>query len=195
MAESENIMTPEFRVSFPYVFRPQKAMEAGKDPKYSLVMLFAKGDKLPKLAAAVNKILTEKFGTDKTKWPKNITMPFRDQGEKSMGGYEAGGVFITPTSKQKPGLVDASNNDIIDEAEFYSGCYARATVRPFYYEVKGENGGVMKRGVSFGLQNIQKLRDGEPLSGRLKAQDEFEPVAGAVMEQTASDGGAMDLLN
>jgi hypothetical protein len=72
-----------------------------------------------------------------------------------------------------------SNNDIINEADFYPGCYARATVRPFWYDTAGN------KGVAFGLQNIQKLADGEPLGGRVVASKEFEPVAPA--------GGIRDL--
>lgn len=194
----KNLLTPEFRVSFPFVFRPQKPMNEGGTPKYSVVMLFPKGEKLTALKNAVKELLVEKLGADSQKWPKNLTLPFKDQGDKTMAGYEAGAVSITATSKVRPGLVNSANEDIIDEVEFYSGCYAHATVRPFFYEVKGENGGVMKRGVSFGLQNIQKKRDGEPLSGRMKAQDEFEPVAGAGTSEASvavGSGGAMDLLN
>lgn len=188
----ENIMTPEFRVSFPFVFRPQKAMEEGKPDKYSVVMLFRKGEKLESLVSAVNKTLADKFGADKTAWPKGLTLPFRDQGDRSLPGYEPGAVFITPTSKYAPGLVDAARAPIIDEVEFYAGCYARATLRPFYYEVKGKTGGVLKRGVSFALQNIQKLRDGDSLSGRPKPEDEFEPVK--IEDGLRLGGDPMDML-
>ena len=32
------------------------------------------------------------------------------------------------------------------------------------------------RGISFGLNNVQKLGDGERLDGRLKAEDDFDPI-------------------
>lgn len=199
MAESENIMTPEFRASFAHVFRPQaNPANPNAEAKYSLACLFPHPSKMPpsykkeyeafvlKIKAAVNKAIADKWGAKK---PANLRMPFRDQGEKTFDGYEAGALWFNASSKQKPGLIDAAANDIIDEAEFYSGVYARATLRVYAYDASGN------RGVGIGLQNIQKLRDGEPLSGRLKAQDEFEPVAGAVMEQAAaSEGGAMDLF-
>ena len=109
-----------------------------------------------------------------------ISNGFRDQGEKTFEGYVAGAKFINATSNTKPGLVDAQNNDIINEADFYPGCYARATVRPFWYDTAGN------KGVAFGLQNIQKLADGEPLGGRVSASKEFEPVA------PANGGGSAD---
>lgn len=172
---TDNVMTPEFRVSYPYVFKPQQPMKGseGKDPKYSVVMLFKKGEDLSKLKAAAQAAAVEKWGADQAKWPKNLRVPFRDQGEKESEGYEEGAVFVTATSKAKPGLVDANLNHIIDESEFYAGCYARATVRAFAYDNAGN------RGISFGLQNVQKLRDGESLSGRVKAEDEFQPIASA----------------
>ncbi len=167
----ETVLTPKFRVSFPYVFRPSKPMQAGAEPKYSITMLFPKGADLSALKAAAQAAVVEKWGADKTKWPKNMRNPFRDQGEKEFEGYEEGATFLTATSKQRPGLVDADVKDIIDEHAFYPGCYARASVRAFAYDQAGN------RGVSFGLQNLQKLADGDPLGGRTKPTDDFEPVA------------------
>lgn len=165
---AENVMTPEFRASFPNLFRPAKQMAgATGDPKYTLTMLFPKGADLAKLKAAAAEAAKEKWGD---KIPKGLRNPFRDQGEKEFEGYEAGAVFITATSKQRPGLVDARVQDIVEERDFYPGCYARATVRAFAYDQAGN------RGVAFGLQNVQKLRDGDPLGGRTRPSDDFEPV-------------------
>lgn len=168
---SENVITSEFRVSFANVFRPGKVMQEGATPKYGVTMLFPKGADLSALTSAAHAVMVEKWGADKAKWPKNLRNPFRDQGEKDHAGYEAGAVFINATSQQRPGLVDAKLQDIIEERDFYSGCFARASVRAFAYDKAGN------RGVAFGLQNVQKLRDGEPLGGRSRPSDDFEPVA------------------
>jgi hypothetical protein len=165
---SENIMTPKFRVSFPDVFRPGKADDMGKQ-KYGLTMLFEKDADISALMKAAEQAAVDKWGADKSKWPKNLRNPFRDQGDKEYEGYVPGAIFITAKANQRPGLVNARNEDIIEEHEFYAGCYARATVRAFAYDNKS-------KGVAFGLQNIQKLGDGEPFSGRLKACEEFAPV-------------------
>lgn len=175
-----SVMTPRFKVSFPNVFRPGKAMQEGAEPKYGIAMLFALGADLSVLKAAANDAVIEKWGADKTKWPKNLRNPFRDQGEKEFAGYEAGAIFMSATSKQRPGLVDASNQDIINEADFYAGCYARATVNAFCYDKAGN------RGVSFGLNNVQKLDDGEPLGGRTRASDDFAS-AGEAMGKESTD--------
>ena len=177
---SENVITPEFRVSFANVFRPAKPMQAGAEAKYGLTMLFPKGADLSALKKAAQDAVVEKWGADQAKWPKNLRNPFRDQGERDYEGFEEGAVFINATSKQRPGLVDAKVQDIIEEHQFYSGCYARASVRAFAYDQAGN------RGVAFGLQNVQKLRDGDPLGGRSRPSDDFEPVADAAASQPAS---------
>ncbi|PWG75044.1 hypothetical protein DF186_14750, partial [Enterococcus hirae] len=55
------------------------------------------------------------------------------------------------------------------------------SIRPFTYDVSGN------RGVAFGLQNVQKLRDGDPLGGRTKPEDDFEPMPGAEEGSTAGN--------
>lgn len=169
----DNVTTGKFRVSFPWVFRAQKAMTEGADPKYSITMLFPKGEDLTALKKAAHQAAVEKWGADMNKWPKGLRNPFRNQGEKEFEGYEDGAIFITATSKQRPGLVDAKVQDIIEEHEFYPGCYARASVRAFAYDQKGN------RGVSFGLQNVQKLADGDPLGGRSRPSDDFDAAVDA----------------
>lgn len=168
-----NIISPEFRVSFPNVFRPQAMKGSNNEPKYGITMLFKKGENLAALEKAVLDCATEALGADRSKWPKGLRSPFRDQGERDYEGYEQGAVFVNATSKQRPGLVDANVQDIIEERQFYAGCYARASLRAFYYDSSGN------KGVGFGVQNIQKTRDGEPLGGRTTPEQDFGPVQGA----------------
>jgi len=181
----DNINTSKFRVSFPYVFRPAKPMQAGAEPKYSIVMLFPKGADLSALRKAAVEAATEKWGADQNKWPKNMRNPFRNQGEKQFEGYEEGAFFITATSKQRPGLVDQKLNDIIEDRDFYPGCYARASVKAFAYSQAGNHG------VSFGLQNVQKLAEGDPLGGRTKPTDDFEAVVDESAPETGQSASAI----
>lgn len=164
--EFKKVMTPMFRVSFPQVFKP-KAF-GNQEPKYSLTMLFDKESAdLSDLKKAAIACAKEKWG-EKDKWPKKLQMPFSDGDEKAdLEGY-AGMIVVRATAKQKPGLVDKDLDPIIDESIFYAGCYARATLSVFAYDVQGN------KGVSFGLQNIQKLKDGEAFSGRKDATKEFD---------------------
>lgn len=190
-----NVMTPEFRVSYPAVFKPQVNNLNGKS-EFSVTMLFDKKADLAALKNAAKEAIEVKWGKDKAKWPKGLRLPFRDQAEKAKevdgkqvlpAGYEEGATFITARSNQRPGVIDRKKDDIIDETEFYAGCYARATLRAYTYDQSGN------RGVSFGLQNLQKLRDGERLGGRTAAQDDFSAVEGG--DDPFGDIGKKDPLD
>ena len=168
MSDMAKVMTPEFRVSFPAVFQPTSF--EGQQPKYKINMMFPKGtnlDDMEKLAIAA----VDKEWPDKAKRPTDMKTPFRD-GDKEKPDWPeyADAIFVAATSKMKPGLVDANVQPIIKESEFYAGCYARATVTAYAYDKAGN------RGVAFGLQNIQKIKDGEPFSGREKPEDEFDAL-------------------
>jgi hypothetical protein len=80
----------------------------------------------------------------------------------------------------QPGLVDQNLQRIISTDDFYSGCYARATITAYGYDKAGN------KGVAFGLQNVQKLADGERFSGRTAAEDDFEAVDDFVAESDDS---------
>ncbi|MDP3939789.1 MAG: DUF2815 family protein [Deltaproteobacteria bacterium] len=181
----ENVITSPFRVSYPQVFRSKHNDLNGKD-EYSVVALFPKGADLSVLQKAANDAIVDKWGADKAKWPKPLRSPFRKHEEKEKDGklpegMEPGGIFISLRSIQRPGLVDGDRQPVIDETGFYAGCYARAQVRAYAYDMKGN------KGVAFGLQNLQKMADGDPLSGRQKAEDAFEPVAGVAADADAGD--------
>ncbi|MES2348460.1 MAG: DUF2815 family protein [Pseudomonadota bacterium] len=183
---TDKLITPEFRVSFANIFRPATPLPgtpAGAKPKYGLTMLFPKGADLSAMKAAAQTAAVEKFG-DKLKDPnfaKRLRSPFRDQGEKTFEGYESGAIFVNVTSGQRPGLVDQNVQPIIEESQFYSGCYAIASLNAFAYDTAGNVG------VAFGVNNIQKRRDGEPLGGRTRPEDDFVPAEGGT-GAPASDG-------
>lgn len=189
----ESALTPEFRVSFPYVFtgQPKDKKKDGATVtvmKYSVMMLFPKDADLTVLATLVNNVMAKKFGEDKTKWPK-IRKPFRDQAEKveKYKGYEAGAVFAAATTETKPGVLDVTGKRIVEPSEFYAGCYAMATIRAFYYKNTGNEG------IAFGLSNIMKTRDGENISGRASAEEEFKAVVG--QGATPSPAALKDLFD
>lgn len=175
------VTTPKFRASFAYIFTPQEPMAGAGDPtpKYGVTMLFdqeAQGTKefglLKQLALAAAR---EKFG-DKLKpdgkgWFIGLRNPLRDGAEKTeLEGYGDGVIFAAATSKMQPGLVDQGLQRIISEKDFFSGCYARATVTAYGYDKAGN------KGVAFGLQNVQKLGDGVAFSGRTAAEDDFDSI-------------------
>lgn len=178
----ETVTTKKFRVSYPNVFKPTNF--AGQDPKYGVTMLFDKSVDLAELRALAKKAVEKKWPDAairaKVLGNPKFKNPFRDGDTEKPDteGYK-NVVFIRANSKMKPGLVDRNVQPIIAEDEFYAGCYARATLTAYGYDMAGNIG------VAFGLQNLQKLEDGEPFSGRKAAEEEFE-----VMEDGVPQGAA-----
>lgn len=168
---------PVFRVSFPHVFEPVD-FEGDEKFKYRLTMLFPKDADLTELKRAAQNARIEALGKDKKKWPANLVSPFNDGATKEdLAGYEDT-IFVTASSKDKPQIVDRHREPITDPEDFYPGCYAKASLIAFYYDV-GKN-----KGVSFALQNLQKVKDGENLSGKPNAEDDFEDIE---LDDTDSD--------
>ena len=100
--------------------------------------------------------------------PSNLKTPLRD-GDVDREDDEAyaDSYFINANSKIKPGIVDADLEPIMDQSEFYSGCYGRVSLTFYAFNVNGN------RGIAAGLQNIMKTDDGEPLGGRSSAEADF----------------------
>lgn len=155
-----NILTPEGRWSYVSLFVPRlgKNPKPGAKPKYQCTLLFKPGEDLSILSEEAVRVMTEKFGGPE-KWPKKYHKPLLSQDDYDGPEYVAGAKMIRCNSLRKPGVVDARNVQIDDEGSVYSGCYGRLTVRAFYFDNDGN------KGVSFGLQNAQKTRDGESLGG------------------------------
>jgi hypothetical protein len=178
--DKPTLCTPEFRVSYPNVFKPKMNDLSGKE-EFSLQALFPKRADLSQLKAAAVNAIQKKWGDKK---PNGLKSPFRDQGERKNEdgiipeGYAEGAIFINLKSTRQPGVVDKKVQPIIDQEDFYAGCYAIASVSCYAYEARNKEGKVLARGVSFGLNNIQKTRDGDPFSGRRKAEEEFEAITG-----------------
>jgi hypothetical protein len=174
-----SVLTPAFRVSFPNVFKP-RVNTLNNQEEYSVMALFPKDADLSGMKVAAKEAIEKKWGAEKSKHPANLRSPFRKSEEKLKSaedgtkylpaGYEEGGVFMNFKSKQRPGVVDQKVQDIIDDTEIYAGCWVRASVSAYAYDQKGN------RGVSFGLGNIQKVKDDDPLGGRTRPQDDFAAV-------------------
>lgn len=184
--KSIRVTTPKFRVSFPHLHEPA-GME-GQEKKYSIVMLFPKDSDMGWAKKALADCMSERFGTDKTKWPKGLKNPIRDGDDKEtpLAGYE-GHFYLTARTKDKPGCVDQKCNDILDpREELYAGSYARATVAFYYYDKAGN------RGIGIALNNVQKLGDGEKFSGKAAAKDDFDSVEGGDSPSTGSTDELFD---
>ena len=78
--------------------------------------------------------------------------------------------FVNANSTTPPQIVDQQVQPILDQNEVYSGCYARVAVTFYAFNSNGN------KGIACGLGNIQKVRDGEPLSGHTNAADDFDAL-------------------
>lgn len=179
MAQSEKIVTPRFRAAFVSVFRA-KAQANGGEPKYSIAMLFpkAKGKGKDPVKTMLENLL--KAAVDATSWDdktkqrvlsENIPKRIKDGDLESYAGYE-GNWAINASNARQPGVIDADKTELHTADEFYSGCYARATITAYTWE-KGEG---YAAGVGFSLGNLQKLADGDRLDGSTTAEDDFDAV-------------------
>lgn len=184
------VTTPVGILSFPHLFTPQAAQQADQKDKYSATVVFLKGTDLAPLVAAAYAAAEKKWpgkGTDLLRSGK-VKSPFRlDAVEK---GYPEGAVFINIRSESKPQIVSRFKDavtgkaiPITDEAAMYPGCQVRATIAAFGYDKKGN------KGVSFGLNNLQKMGEGERLDSRKAAEDEFD----ADLTQEPADLSALGL--
>lgn len=152
------------------------SVEEGGDKKYNTALLIPKSDKatLGKIEAAVNYLKEEAKKKYNGKLPPKFKTPLRDgDEEKADDDNYAEMYFLNCSSKNKPKIVgmerDTAGNlkEITEESEVYSGAYARVSLNFFLFDTKGN------KGIGVGLNNIQKVKDGEPLSGGSSAEDDF----------------------
>lgn len=166
------VITGKVRFSYVNIFRSRSFRE-GQDAKYSICLLIPKTDKvtIAKIRKAIDAEIEEGIAS---KWggkkPKNLKLPLRDgDDERADEAPEYEGMFfLNANSDTKPGIVDKDRNEILDPDEVYSGCWGRASINFFPFDSKGN------RGIGVGLNNIQKLQDGERLgAARASAEDDF----------------------
>ena len=92
---------------------------------------------------------------------KSFKSPLRDGDEEKDDENYAGCYFINANASEKrhPRIIDRQCNDVLDQDEVYSGCYANVKIGLFSFSASGN------KGIGAGLEVIQKVRDGERLSG------------------------------
>ena len=147
----------------------------GGTPKYSVSLIIPKND--TKTVTAVKNAIQAAYeeGQSKLKGSSKsvpaltaIKTPLRD-GDAERPDDEAykDSYFINANSATAPGIVDAARNPIIEHSEVYSGVYGRASINFYAFNSNGN------RGIACGLNNLQKISDGDPLGGKTRAEDDF----------------------
>lgn len=210
---SQSILTPKFRSSYANVFTPRGSKSEPDKKKFSITALFSADAEVPRGSISIKEMkkvalaaVYEKWGdTDDTRRKikaGKIRMPFiegdRLQSDIDDGKVPKGTVLMmrfNSSATSRPGVVDRYRGPdgkamvLEDEEQFYSGCYARADVKPYVYD--RDDG----KGVTFVLNNVQKLGEGERLAGRRPASEAFAetdfddtpPEMGGVKSKSATE--------
>jgi len=167
------ITGPNTRWSYANVWEA-KSINGGT-PKYSVSLIIPKSDAktVAKIQAAIEAAYKE--GESKLKGNGRsvpalsvLKAPLRDGDiERPDDAAYADAYFINANSASAPGIVDADRQPIIDHSEVYSGVYGRASINFYAFNSNGN------KGIACGLNNLQKIKDGEPLGGKFRAEDDF----------------------
>lgn len=173
------ITGPNTRWSYANVWEA-KSINGGA-PKFSVSLIIPKSDTktVEKIKAAIEAAYKE--GESKLKGNGRsvpalsaIKNPLRDgDTERPDDEAYANSYFVNANSATAPGIVDADCNPILERSEVYSGVYGRASINFYAFNSNGN------KGIACGLNNLQKLRDGEPLGGKSRAEDDFATAEAA----------------
>lgn len=176
------ILVGEARMNFVRVFKPE-AFNGGK-PKYSVILSFDKNN--VELVSTIQKAIDECTEKAKQQYggklPKGFKIVELKDGDIDYDTEGFAGQFtLKASSEYKPEVVkktkvmgQSSLVPITDEDEFYSGCYGYASVTFFSYDTG------MTKGVTCGLNNLLKTRDGERLGGGGGAASDFAGVLDSI---------------
>lgn len=167
------ITSPDTRWSYANIWEA-KSINGGT-PKFSVSLIIPKSDTrtVAKVKAAIEAAYREGEaklkGNGKSVPPLSaIKSPLRDgDTERPDDPAYANSYFINANAATAPGIVDADRQPILDRSEVYSGVYGRASINFYAFNSNGN------KGIACGLNNLQKIRDGEPLGGKSRAEDDF----------------------
>ena len=136
--------------SYANVWEP-KSINGGT-PKYSVSLIIPKSD--TKTIAKIQAALEAAYKEGEAQLQRNR--------KAYKNAY-----FVNANATSAPGIVDADLNPILTRSEVYSGVYGRASITFYAFNSSGN------KGIACGLNNLQKIRDGEPLGGKASAESDF----------------------
>ena len=168
---STKVITGKCRASYVHIFEPHSTN--GSEPKYSISIIIPKSDAetIEKIRMAIEEAKQSGISKWNGKIPPNLKLPLRDGNEERPDDPAyADSYFINCNSVEKPGIVDRKRVPITDPTVIYSGCYIRVSINFYPFNTNGN------RGVGAGLGNVQFWCDGDPLNGRVRAEDEFDAL-------------------
>jgi len=186
-ADGVTLITGEVRLSYCHLLEPVQINGEG-NPKYSVSVLIPKTDTETLAAfkkAVDNAVIKGKDKHGEKFMQGKIKKPLRDGDSEEENRPEEyhGHYFFNCSAQEKrpPQVIAADGKTLLtDETEIYSGCYGRVSVNMYPFNTNGN------KGIAVGLNNVQKIRDGEALGGtKESAFTEFEAVEGESVDTTA----------
>lgn len=170
---SKVITGKQTRWSYVNVWEPKSIN--GSIPKYSVSLIIPKSD--TETVDKIKKGIEDAYMEGQSRLKGNsksvpalatLKTPLRDGDIERPDDYVyKNSYFINANSPHAPGVVDVNRQYIIDKTEVYSGVYGRASITFYAFNSNGN------RGIACGLNNLQKIKDGTPLGGRMRAEDDF----------------------
>lgn len=159
---STRVVTGACRLSYCNIFKP-RAFQEGDKEKYSSVLLIPKKDK--KTITKIKKAIQEEIDNGKdTFWkgkePKDLWNPLRDGDDEEDHPEYKGMYFLNAKSDSKPILLDEEGEELLDQSEIYSGCWARANISFFPYNNRS-------KGIGVALNALKKHHDDEPFGNAM----------------------------
>lgn len=193
MSLHKGLITPVGIASYVHVWEMTKLLNG--QMAYNMAILLPKSNEegIKSIRQAIASAAREKWGDDKKKWPAKLVSPLHDgdapENQDKPENYRKC-FYMNPKTDRQPGVVGPNAKPIMDQDEFYSGCYCRVSVNFFGYD-KGGN-----KGVGVGLNNVMKIKDGPRLDGRKSAESEFDaykdPDAPDTSEGTTTSDDFLD---
>ncbi|MDW4093347.1 DUF2815 family protein [Staphylococcus saprophyticus] len=166
------VITGKVRASYAHIFEPH-SMNEDAPKKYSVSLIIPKSD--TQMIETIEKAIEEAKEAGKGKWngkvPNNLKTPLRDGDidREDDPNYE-NAYFLNATSQTQPGVVDQNKIRLTEPGALVSGDYIRAAINFYGYNANGN------KGIAAGLNNIQLVEKGEPLSGASNAEDDFDEL-------------------
>lgn len=167
------ITDPDTRWSYANVWEP-KSINGGAQ-KYSVSLIIPKSDTktVAKIEAAIKAAYKEGEGKLKGNGKSVpalsiLKTPMRDGDlERPDDPAYANTYFVNANATSAPGIVDADRNPILTRSDVYSGVFGRASISFYAFNSSGN------KGIACGLNNLQKLHDGESLGGKISAESDL----------------------
>lgn len=175
--DATKMVTGVARFSYLHILEPQQPLNDSDVAKYSVSLIIPKEDTatiqmIEKKIEAALKNGAAKFKGGKIPPKGQLRLPLRDGDMDRDDPVYAGCYFMNATCRETarhiPEIVDHRGMSLTQPQDVYSGMYGRASINFWVYDTAGN------KGVSCGLNHLQKLADGEALGGQVtSAADDF----------------------